>query len=56
MEKCYETCGYGYEWYRARWERGEMTDAEWDDWYYNHCGRCRYFSGYHCTLDDEEGE
>lgn len=53
MSKPWEDCGYGYEWYANRHYRGEMSDAAWDDWYYEHCGRCKYFSGYHCVLEEE---
>lgn len=52
MNKPYETCDYGYEWYRNKWEHGEMTDTQWDDWFYNHCGKCNYFCEYFCTMDD----
>lgn len=50
--KPWEDCGYGYEWYARRWDRGEISDEEWKDWYSSHCGRCKYFSGYHCAEED----
>ena len=52
MDRPYETCEYGYEWFFTRWNLHHMSDEEWNDWYNDHCARCQYFSGYHCTLGD----
>lgn len=52
MSKCYETCDKGYEYYFNEYIKGNITEQEWNEWYKEHCDKCTYFSGCHCTFGE----